>query len=328
MSGLIKGPNGGAVVGLSGGGLAVNAATPASSLSTTFNIENVENATSPTLVRIGMPFKKGDVPSGMIPKVSKTVGGTEITNIQFDQRVTWNDGSLKFCVCHFRDTDLTALEDRSYTLEAKSGSFSNTGTFSLSDIKTDSSWEVELTNVYEASGDRDSSVDTTNLSSDIGVNWPSHGFTTGAKAYMEMGSGQLIGGINTGTADGVNPIYTLTVDDTDNFSLAHPSETATSTDSGTRWVYVFDDNLNNHTLAFDDTLETSTYAYKCFSGPVCDGWVVWQFAEDDVALTDDDQMIGVWYINAWNDGTDTTNGNIEAMCKLTRPIYDVAGKTG
>jgi len=107
-----------------------------------FAIENTNSGgTSPGFVKIGLPFKKGDMPANCVPKVS-IQGGAEITDIQFDERVSWMDGSLKFCVCRFKDATFSASQSRTYDVEAVSGTYDNTERISLATIKANSDVQV------------------------------------------------------------------------------------------------------------------------------------------------------------------------------------------
>ena len=134
-------------------------AAPPSVLNTTRTITNFSSsATSPGYIRFGLWFKKGDVPSGNIPQFTNAssgaiLGTTGTTGIQFDERVTWSDGSLKICVCHVRDDTnsghFNASEARTYNVTAVSGSFNNTGTKTLSDITTNYQFQVAFTSVKD-----------------------------------------------------------------------------------------------------------------------------------------------------------------------------------
>jgi len=118
-----------------------------------FVIENTNNGgTSPGFVKTGLPFKKGDMPANCVPKVS-IQGGAEITDIQFDERVSWMDGSLKFCVCRFKDTTFSASQGRTYDVEAATGTFDNAERISLATIKANSDVQVAVDNLKDATPD-------------------------------------------------------------------------------------------------------------------------------------------------------------------------------
>lgn len=302
-------------------------------LSTTFDIANTETSSSTGFIRLGMPFKIGDVPSGWIPKVVQ--GGSEITAIQFDRVVTWTDGSLKFCVIHMRDSSFSSLESRTYTITGKEGTFiNNTGTFSLADIKTDSTWVVALSNVQEVESEVSilaASFDTTNGDATVTVTHISHGRSVDDRVRFrsvddDQPSGpDSIGGL---IMDSVTTFAVATVPDANSFTFEHTS-TATSTvtgggESGTGFFYT---QINNHAVEFDNASET-TLATKIHSGPVCDGWFVIQLVKDSTTSVDDGHFVATHYVDAWNDGSDTTNGNIEFATKLSMPQWDVASKAG
>ena len=136
--------------------------TPPSSggLLTTFSLDNWDAVSSTrTLFRGGMPFKKGDVPAGSVPEIRRAGGAPVVA--QFDERSTWSDGSLKFCVCHMRDTNLAASGTQAYEVHSVTGSFNNTGATTLASVAASDALTVEIssftqfnntTNVTRASG--------------------------------------------------------------------------------------------------------------------------------------------------------------------------------
>ena len=90
------------------------------------------NGTSAGFARQGVVFKKGDMPAGSSVELRRKGA---LVAAQFDQRVTWSDGSLKFAVMHLRDTAFAANESRTYDLvRVSGGSFDNTATTTIADI--------------------------------------------------------------------------------------------------------------------------------------------------------------------------------------------------
>lgn len=325
--GLIKGPNGGAIVGPSGGGLSSSGVAAASSLPTTYTIENPEVADSNVYARFGHVFAEGDVPSGSVPTFT-VQGGSEVTDIQFDERVTWADGSLKFCVVHMVDSDL-ATGSRTYDVDTKVGSYNNTGTFSTSDISSNSTLKVALESVgdwqrkYVFLSD---AFDTTASDATVTVNFTSHGASVGD--FVSFTGVSTIGG-NLDVNDTLWEV--ATVPDVNTLTFEHTStanSTASSQGGGNKIVWVHTPTTgNDFELDLNTALATATRITKVHSGPVCDGWVIWQYAEDTTTTTEDDHITGAWYVDIWNDGTDTVNGNIEFGCLLGQFFWDTTSKT-
>ncbi len=100
----------------------------------TFDLVEMMNASSPGFHRMTLLFKQADCPSGKVPVIWR--GSTQI-DAQFDQRVTWPDGSLKLAVTRIRDTTFSALESRTYSVTVATGSFNNTGSKTVTDITID-----------------------------------------------------------------------------------------------------------------------------------------------------------------------------------------------
>lgn len=119
-------------------------------LVTTFSLDNWSTVgSSRTLFRGGMPFKKGDVPAGYVPEIRRD--GVAVA-AQFDERVTWSDGSLKFAVCHLRDADIAASGSAAYEVYAVAGSFNNTGTVSLASVAASDDLTVEVSSLTQWNG--------------------------------------------------------------------------------------------------------------------------------------------------------------------------------
>ncbi len=108
-------------------------------------------ASSPGFARQGVVFKKGDLPAGFSLQLRRK--GAPIA-AQFDGRVTWSDGSLKFAVMHLRDAPFAAAESRTYELWAKPGAFDNTATHALIDITSRHRFLIQFTSLTEAMDDK------------------------------------------------------------------------------------------------------------------------------------------------------------------------------
>lgn len=129
-------------------GGAGNPPAPPQGVIQTFTLENTEVSSTPLRFKGGMVFKKGDIPSGSVPKVS-VQGGAEVTQIQFDRRSTWSDGSLKRCECRFVDTDLAGSASRTYEIEAKSAFYDNTERIAIATIETAALINILITNLTD-----------------------------------------------------------------------------------------------------------------------------------------------------------------------------------
>jgi hypothetical protein len=141
-------------------------------LPTTFVLENYATASSPGLARIGMPFKRGDVPSGSVPVIKRD--GTVIP-CQFDERSFWMDGSLKFAVAHIRDSIFAASTSRIYDVSVAAGSYNNDGTKSLLNITSGHDFKITFNSLTE---------------------------TNNANATTQVGSGSFTAKFNTHSAVG------------------------------------------------------------------------------------------------------------------------------
>lgn len=125
----------------------VSIVTPGSAvLVQSFVVQNWNaSGTSPGFLRLTLPFKKADVPSGSSVQIKR---GSTVIDAQFDERTTWSDGSLKFTVCHLRDTTFTSSESRTYdAYRLPTSSFSNTGTKTIADITGAHDFKVALTSL-------------------------------------------------------------------------------------------------------------------------------------------------------------------------------------
>ena len=114
---------------------------------TTEQVKNFSGSSSPGFMRMGLQFAKGEVPAGTIPQLNRNE--QPITGVQFDERVTWSDGSLKTCVCHIRDTQWSGDETRSYRIVAIPGVYNNTGSKALSDIVHAHDFKIAFSDVRD-----------------------------------------------------------------------------------------------------------------------------------------------------------------------------------
>ncbi len=119
-------------------------------LITTFSVSEWNSASSTGFLRFGLPFKQGDIPSGSIPEIR--LGGTPLTAVQFDERVTWSDGSLAFCVCHANLSSFTSAQTKDYEIYRVTGSYSNTGTKALTDITGTHDFKVLFSSFQQYDG--------------------------------------------------------------------------------------------------------------------------------------------------------------------------------
>jgi len=116
-------------------------------LVTTETVVNFADHASPGYVRLGLQFTKGEIPSGSTPQLARN--GAAIAGVQFDERVSWSDGSLKNCVCHIRDAEWSGNESRSYQVTAVPGGYDNVGTKTLRDITSTHDFSVVFSNVKD-----------------------------------------------------------------------------------------------------------------------------------------------------------------------------------
>lgn len=115
---------------------------------TTFKIENWGAAPTPGFHRVGLPFRKGDIPAGLTPRIVR--GGNDVA-AQFDERATWKDGSLKFCVGHIRDSEMPVGE-REYEVRLSDAPFDNAGNKTLSDVTSATDFKVAFTDLAQWDG--------------------------------------------------------------------------------------------------------------------------------------------------------------------------------
>jgi len=113
----------------------------------TFTLENWGASSSAGFMRFGTPFQIGAVPSGF--RVAITRSGSAVA-AQFDEVSRWPDGSLRFAVCHLRDTAFSAAESRTYQFVSEAGAFDNTGDKALDDVSQD--FTVEFSTLTQFNG--------------------------------------------------------------------------------------------------------------------------------------------------------------------------------
>lgn len=302
----------------------------ATDFSTTFSLTERENTSSTGFARLGMPFKKGDIPSGYVPKIVGP-GSTEVTTIQYDRRVTWDDGSLAFAACAGDFGSFTALQQKDYTISAVAGSFDNTPTFTWSDVLNDIDARIDFTNVRESVTDGSfNDLDTTASSATFRINIAGHSMSVGDKFYCSYGT--TGGGLNFGSTVTHPAVRKFTVNnaDTDWFEADHATQTASSTLTGDNpglSVYMFSNGLNDYRALVSEIVNSAVYIETIGSGPAMTEFRAWQYAKDTTTLSLDTQQMIVWYITVWDDGTHSSNGNIEIGAKVVRPVWDVAGKS-
>ena len=112
-------------------------------------VENWSTSSSIGFLRCGVPFAVTEIPSGYVPEIRRN--GT-VVPAQFDELVTYADGSLQFAVCHLRDTLFWETSSRTYAIHAVPGSYVNTGSKSLSDILNLTDFQITYTNLTQYDG--------------------------------------------------------------------------------------------------------------------------------------------------------------------------------
>lgn len=315
--GLVIGINGGALVGSNGGGFRAGLGAVVSDNIVGLNVANTEASTSSGFIQFGQGFAMGDIPSGYIPKV--TYGGTELTNVQFDRRVTYPDGSLKYAKVSIRTTDFTSLEDRDLVFSAIAGSYDNTASFTLANVTAASDWKADLTNVkkftdtYTLNG-----IFNTVASSDVvTIDHTSHGLSTGDLVYFKAidttESGDRVSGLTL-----EDETFSVTYIDANSYSItANDIADTTETAYGADVTVHYSTDQLDIAFAFNTASATATRVFKTCQGPVYDEWEVWEA---------NDGLVAVWQVGAYNDGSDTVNGNTQCSLELALPYIDQADK--
>jgi len=81
----------------------------------------------------------------------------------------------------------------------------------------------------------------------------------------------------------------------------------------------------NFTASFNAQAAIPTRVNKIHSGPVCEGWVVWGFATDNVSGTPDAHLVTEWYVDIWKNA-DGSTASIEFGAVPSLYWWSVAGK--
>lgn len=291
----------------------------------TFTITNTEGAaTSPGLVRVPIHFKDGDMPSGSIPQV-EIQGGAEITDIQFSSRATWNSGALKRCVCYFRDSTFTAAQTRTYDVSAQTGSFNDTPAFTTTDVSNEADLKVLFSNVRTADELQEGQfANFAVVSGDatVTVSYTAHGRSVGDSFIKWRGNITNQGGLPF-----KGRLFTVDTVDVNSFTFEHPDGTANATenDGGSDTFIWFPVAVNNHEAVFNDGLLANTRLDLAESGPIACTWIMTQMMKDSVTTSLSNTMSLRWLITAYNDGTDTINGNLEYLAMPLNATRNVAG---
>lgn len=106
------------------------------------------SGTSPGYMRIGMPFKDGDVAATSTVTLQR---GASVVASQFDQRTYWPSGCLRFAVCTLRDTTFSASESRTYTPYVNPNtSWNNSGPFTIATITGAHDFNVAFSSVTQS----------------------------------------------------------------------------------------------------------------------------------------------------------------------------------
>jgi len=288
------------------GGTALSAAA--------FTITNWNSSSpSPGYMRIGMPFKRGDVPSGSTLQLK---GPNGVVAAQFDQRSYYpQDGSLMYCVCAFRDVTFNPSEVRTYTpYVVANSSWNNAGSLSLSDLTSNHQFQVLFSNVGY-----------------VNTVWPG-----GGKA---VNAGTIIIGPNTSTSlKGVATIQSAPSGGTTGSGQPTWNTTVGSvtTDGTVTWTNInASSNTNTYgsggfTIDFNyllthTTSNVATRVTKIHSGPVCETWMAWGMASDNSSNTADAHLKGYVYVTMWKDAGGSVV-DYEFGCVVSQDWWSIANK--
>ena len=302
-------------------------------VATSFKLEENAATTSTGKRVVMMHFAQGDVPSGYIPQVTLQ-GGSELTDLNFNYRRTWPDGSLKQARCAGDFGSFTSNQQKTYDLTAKLGTYDDTANYTWADVLADLDAVVDFTDVWESESDYNWSGNLETFSnSKIRVNIAGHAMTVGSKFYSERihkdpdhTAGLRLGG------DNQNEPIVFEVDAISAgnwFEATHPSDTANKTDSGLgegKKLYRFSNSRNDHTADIADVINDADHVEIIGGRAMTEIWA-WQYAKDTTTTNLDTQQKVEWYIRIWGNGG-ATSGNIEVYAKLVRPDWDVADKSG
>lgn len=125
------------------------APVPPGSAVTSFVLRNSENSSSPGFFTGTIPFARGQMTKLLAPSIRR--GGTPVA-AQYDDIVLWDDGTIKSVVFSMSDTDFAANEARTYDVFVELALFDNSGTKTLTDITSNTDFEIELTNNIRHNG--------------------------------------------------------------------------------------------------------------------------------------------------------------------------------
>jgi hypothetical protein len=115
-------------------------------------LQNTSGSATPTqsFVTFGQAFRKGDLPTGMVP-VLVSQSGTAIP-AQFDLRNTWPDGSLRWCEVSCMVPSIAGSGLAQAYIYSAFGSFDSAPRRSLADITSNSNIQVAITNCKDSTG--------------------------------------------------------------------------------------------------------------------------------------------------------------------------------
>jgi len=306
-------------------------AAPVRDLEANFKLSNWSATPTKAYLRAGMPFKKGDIPAGMCPEVR--TGGVPVV-AQFDERSTWDDGSLRFAVCHLRDADLPGSAEREYQIFVVKGDYDNTGATTLASVVSANALTVELsgfklyTGVTNNAGQGSSSNSKPVYISDV--------FTQDTSAEVRLNiSGNATGYVQYSTNAGASwstwPAGTVGVTTTwtvtqamliRTFGVSVPNGTSINSEvlPQTRKTGAALASLVSHAAV-------PTRATKVHSGPVCEGWTVWGMSKEGAAGAgaEDDHLKAIWHIDVWKDAAGSIV-DTEFGAEMAQDWWGVANK--
>lgn len=117
-------------------------------LLSSFQVSNSVAAASLGMIRVGLPIKPNDCQPGRTLEIRRS--GGSVVPAQFDKRASWKANpseGVQYCTACIRDTDFAASETRTYFLYAKTGSFNNTSSRTLSTSLSGSDYKVDFTSI-------------------------------------------------------------------------------------------------------------------------------------------------------------------------------------
>jgi hypothetical protein len=117
----------------------------------TLKNDGASQVPDPWFKTFGMTFEEGDVTSAQRVRVEQSDG--TVVAAQFDNRLYWADGSLRFAVVRARIAGasfrLAAGAALQLVFKTETGAFDNSTSAGLSDITSGSDFKVELTGLHE-----------------------------------------------------------------------------------------------------------------------------------------------------------------------------------